>query len=682
MPIVKYYDEDSETWVPLPGGVRGARGSDGLVSGRWRFFSGALTQNYQLAVTSLTAASVTSISVGIAGVPSNPATEVFARLTLWNQVVRISNESTGEWAVYRLGANPQEVTNSGVTVGWNYPVTFIVSSVVSPFANNDYVYMSLSGDAALWNPLILPGNNQTDYDVSVWPSLPVNATPDIGMTGGHGIVNFQSTSINDWGDEYLATYTENGLGLVQNGVMDILSGHSVWTETDHGSVAYQEEGSFLYVNKDYVDISAPKGIFLYSDTEGIELNSNYGISLISYGGSVSISPSLFTDLGSTSVAAYSFNGYPSTGMYSPAANQVGFAVGGDVAMRMTTNYVVPKKPILLDAGTASAPTLTFDNDGDTGVYQVGSDQLGVTTGGTLRLQIDNNSIKPSVPIRVVDGTASAPAYSFVNDTDTGIFRYDDDAIAVAAGGSSRIIVRSNIIQSNGGMEIGGASFNDWALLGDNPSLFRSTNSGSTYPFTQAGGLVLAARASANSDIVFATRQSGSGTNLSPKVRVTAVDSAYNNLEVTNGTNWQTVWNTGNVPITSGTFTPSLGGSTTDPTSVTYVSGQRWGYYVRIGPLVFVSLRVETSAVTGGTGNVRIKGLPFTHRNSDISMLSGRVANLPLMVSSNAVDPYFYMDPNQSQINVNYSRHNATGAAYPLTDWGANGGVIISGVYEV
>jgi hypothetical protein len=60
----------------------------------------------------------------------------------------------------------------------------------------------------------------------------------------------------------------------------------------------------------------------------------------------------------------------------------------------------------------------------------------------------------------------------------------------------------------------------------------------------------------------------------------------------------------------GTFTPTLTASTTNPT-VTYVTGATLGAYTKIGNIVHISLEVRTSAFSGGSGELRIAGLPFT-----------------------------------------------------------------------
>jgi hypothetical protein len=59
----------------------------------------------------------------------------------------------------------------------------------------------------------------------------------------------------------------------------------------------------------------------------------------------------------------------------------------------------------------------------------------------------------------------------------------------------------------------------------------------------------------------------------------------------------------------GTWTPTLGGSSGDPTGITY-DGQ-YGYYVKIGKQVYVSCVVGWTTYTGGSNSIFIRGLPFT-----------------------------------------------------------------------
>jgi hypothetical protein len=62
----------------------------------------------------------------------------------------------------------------------------------------------------------------------------------------------------------------------------------------------------------------------------------------------------------------------------------------------------------------------------------------------------------------------------------------------------------------------------------------------------------------------------------------------------------------------GTWTPSWGGASTDPTVV--YGAQRFGLYTKIGRLVYVTCRLPITTTVGGTGVLMIKGLPFTVAN--------------------------------------------------------------------
>ena len=57
----------------------------------------------------------------------------------------------------------------------------------------------------------------------------------------------------------------------------------------------------------------------------------------------------------------------------------------------------------------------------------------------------------------------------------------------------------------------------------------------------------------------------------------------------------------------GTFTPTFTGSTTNPT-ITYIN--QVGRYTKIGNVCYIEIRLVTSNVSGGSGNLYISGLPF------------------------------------------------------------------------
>ncbi len=80
-----------------------------------------------------------------------------------------------------------------------------------------------------------------------------------------------------------------------------------------------------------------------------------------------------------------------------------------------------------------------------------------------------------------------------------------------------------------------------------------------------------------------------------------------------------LWHSGNLDIESGIWTPTVGGSTSDPTC-TYSS--RVGRYLKFGPLVMANFLIVLTAISGGGGNALIKGLPSNYKYN-----TGKVFNV-------------------------------------------------------
>ena len=88
----------------------------------------------------------------------------------------------------------------------------------------------------------------------------------------------------------------------------------------------------------------------------------------------------------------------------------------------------------------------------------------------------------------------------------------------------------------------------------------------------------------------------------------------------------------------GTWTPTLNGSVSNPT-VTYTSANTGGVYVKVGRVVYITYEVRTSAISGGSGDVRIGGLPFarsTTSNPDGDRFTLDLYNVTFPSGSNYV----------------------------------------------
>jgi hypothetical protein len=122
--------------------------------------------------------------------------------------------------------------------------------------------------------------------------------------------------------------------------------------------------------------------------------------------------------GTASLPSYYFTGDPDTGMYSLGANQIGFTVGGVArwAISSSGTLYTPSGAVIQAgrlnsngvSGTAAAPIFSFGSglDEDTGMFRVAADQLGFSTGGSVRLTISNTSATLADAVDIVVNTTT------------------------------------------------------------------------------------------------------------------------------------------------------------------------------------------------------------------------------------------------------------------------------------
>ena len=83
------------------------------------------------------------------------------------------------------------------------------------------------------------------------------------------------------------------------------------------------------------------------------------------------------------------------------------------AVTSTVPYIAP-------LGATGAPSFNF-GDVNTGIHGEFVNNLSITTGGSLRVNVSNNAILLLAQIRSSVGTAALPAFSYNGDSDTGAF---------------------------------------------------------------------------------------------------------------------------------------------------------------------------------------------------------------------------------------------------------------------
>lgn len=98
-------------------------------------------------------------------------------------------------------------------------------------------------------------------------------------------------------------------------------------------------------------------------------------------------------------------------------------------------------------GTASAPSISFSGDTDTGFFSNGADTIGVSTGNSNIFNFSSAGLVSTTTggglVTSANGTAAAPAFSFAGDTGTGWFRAAASTLAASTGGTERMRIDSS-----------------------------------------------------------------------------------------------------------------------------------------------------------------------------------------------------------------------------------------------
>lgn len=134
-------------------------------------------------------------------------------------------------------------------------------------------------------------------------------------------------------------------------------------------------------------------------------------------------------------------------------------------------------------------------------------------------------------------------------------------------------------------------------------------------------------------------------------------------------------------LASGTFTPTLRGVTT---AGTFTYSTQSGYWERVGPLVFLSLRITVTAVSVvPAGNLRITGisaLPTPVSETPFSFAATLVNNVDLPASRFDLSGRVITESAELRIEIRDKGDNAAATQYASTLVAANWDLSFQGWY--
>ncbi len=176
-----------------------------------------------------------------------------------------------------------------------------------------------------------------------------------------------------------------------------------------------EDGGSTFKTPMVISSSGNVGIGTLTPSERLEVVGNVkatkfigdGSSLTNVGGDDLGNHTATTTIkainGTAALPAYTWAGDTNTGIYLAAADQIGLSTGGaqrsllNASGLTVTGYVSTTG--VIDAGgaiygfagdSAAAPGYTWSGDTNTGMYWVGADQLGLSTGGAQRVLVNGS----------------------------------------------------------------------------------------------------------------------------------------------------------------------------------------------------------------------------------------------------------------------------------------------------
>ncbi len=156
-------------------------------------------------------------------------------------------------------------------------------------------------------------------------------------------------------------------------------------------------------------------------------------------------------------------------------------------------YDSTNNQLALDFGTASLPSYAFIGDLNTGMYRVGGDDLGFSTGGSLRLDISTTAVTSALPIRVGAGSVTEPSFSISTDTNSGLYSIGSDNLGITIGGSLLMSLAAAAVSITGSLTISGilgGFLADIIIEGTTSLLLSSAHQGRIVRFTNGGSITV------------------------------------------------------------------------------------------------------------------------------------------------------------------------------------------------
>ena len=97
-------------------------------------------------------------------------------------------------------------------------------------------------------------------------------------------------------------------------------------------------------------------------------------------------------------------------------------------------------------GSSSAPTFSFASDSNTGMYRLTGDVLAFSVGGQNAMYMQTSKVEANKRFEIIAGSNSAPGLSLAGDDNTGIYRYAENQIGFTIDGTAQLFIKDGAIE--------------------------------------------------------------------------------------------------------------------------------------------------------------------------------------------------------------------------------------------
>jgi hypothetical protein len=180
-----------------------------------------------------------------------------------------------------------------------------------------------------------------------------------------------------------------------------------------------------------------------------------------------------------------------------------------------------KKNLYLSNGLVSAPAYSFTNQTNTGIYLAATNDLRIAVNGVDRIQQNTSATQINQPLLLSDGSVSAPAYSFASETSLGFYRAAAGDIRLAQFGLDALTYSGAQFLVNGRQRttIAGTATNPSIKIGSDDTNMTGLYNSNIYSLTVSVGQQAVAdfRNSGGRGVRLYGDTSGNNSNYSPSI---------------------------------------------------------------------------------------------------------------------------------------------------------------------